>query len=91
MSTSQTAQQADAQKIPVAAMWRDREWTAPAVADWPWDVLEAIDEEKYTVALKGLLEGEQYKAFKKLKPTVTEGGELLEALVKAAGMGDSGE
>lgn len=91
MSEMQQAQQAEATGAPIVARWRDKDWTAPAADMWPWEVLEAIDDEKYTAALKALLEAEQYKAFKKLRPTVTDGGELLEALVKAAGMGDTGE
>lgn len=85
------AQQNEARNAPVKVQWRGKDWTAPAPADWPWEVLEAIDEEKFTVALKGLLDGEQYKAFKKLKPTVTDGGEFLELLVKGAGLEGSGE
>lgn len=88
---AQTAQQADATGAPVTATWRDREWSAPAPGDWPWDVLEAIDDEKYAKALRGLLSETDYEAFKKLKPTVTDGGELLEALVKAAGAEGTGE
>lgn len=88
---SQTAQKAEADREPVKATWRDREWTAPTPTDWPWEVLEAIDDEKYTKALRGLLSEADYDAFKKLKPTVTDGGELLEALVKAGGFEDSGE
>jgi hypothetical protein len=88
---SMSAQQAEASKIPVTVEWRDQKWTAPAPADWPWEVLEAVDDEKFARALKALLDPKQYAAFKKLRPTVTDGGELLEALVKGAGFDGSGE
>lgn len=88
---SQDAQKAEATSTSVTATWRDRDWSAPAPDAWPWDVLEAVDDEKYTRALRGLLTEEDYAAFKALKPTVTDGGELLEALVKAGGFEDTGK
>lgn len=88
---TQKAQQAEAADQPVTTTWRDRQWTVPAVNDWPWDVLEAIDDEKFSLALRGLLTEADYDAFKALKPTVKDGGSLLEALVKEAGMESTGE
>lgn len=88
---SQTAQKAEAANQRISVNWRDREWTAPAPQDWSWDILEAIDDEKFTKALRGLLSADDYAAFKALNPTITDGGELLEQLVKAGGFADSGE
>jgi hypothetical protein len=88
---TQKAQQAEASNAPLKAVWRDREWTAPAATDWPWDVLEAVDDEKFAHALRGLLSAEDYAAFKALKPTVSDGGELLEALIDGAGIDGTGE
>lgn len=89
--TTQQAQQNEAENKPVTATWRDRDWTVPSTDDWPWDVLEAIDDEKFTIALRGLLSDEDYAAFKQFKPTVNDGAGLLEALAKAAGMESTGE
>jgi len=88
---SQSAQQAEANGTTVTAEWRDREWTVPAPDHWPWEVLEAVDDEKFTKALRGLLSEDDYEAFKKLNPTVSDGGELLEQLVKAGGAESTGE
>lgn len=88
---SQQAQKAEANGTTVTATWRNREWTAPSPDHWPWAVLEAVDDEKFTRALRGLLSETDYEAFKALNPTVTDGGELLEQLVKAAGAESTGE
>lgn len=88
---SQAAQKAEAANAPVTATWHDREWTTAPGAEWSWDILEAIDDEKYSKALRALLSEEDYEAFKALRPTITDGGALMEALVKAAGFADSGE
>lgn len=63
-------------------------YTVPAAEEWPIDVLEAIDENKLTFALKALVGDDQYARFRKANKTVKSLGEFMEAATKRVGAGN---
>lgn len=68
-----------------------RTFTLPAsLDDVDGDVLDAIDDQKLSHALQGLLGPEQWAAFKATKPKVRDYGELFEAFAAKVGL-DLGE
>lgn len=67
-------------------------YTFPAdIASYDGDLLDAIDDEKFSHALRSLLDAEQWAKFKATKPTVGDYGALLDAWADAAGHRSSGE
>lgn len=61
---------------------------APA-EDWDLDVLEAIDDQRLTHALKALLGEDQYKTFRASNRKVSDLGKFFEVAGKAVGAGNS--
>lgn len=55
------------------------------------DVLEAIDNQKLSHAIRGLLTDDQYKRFKATKPKISDYGALFEAYAKVIGLESVGE
>lgn len=67
-------------------------YTFPASLDEAsGDVLDAIDEEKISRALKGLLEGGEWERFKKTKPRVRDYAGLFSVFAEAIGLETVGE
>lgn len=64
-------------------------YTVPPADDWDIDVLEAIDEQRLTAALKSLMGEAQYTKFRARHTKVRELGELFEAASKAVAGGNS--
>lgn len=54
------------------------------------DVLEAIDAQKLSVAIRALLGPAQYAAFKAGKPKVRDFGGLFDAYAERIGLGSTG-
>jgi hypothetical protein len=54
------------------------------------DILDALDDRKVSHVLKGLLGVEQWVAFKKTKPKVSDYNGLFEAYVKLIGLESTG-
>lgn len=66
-------------------------YTFPASLDEAdGDVIDAIDEQKMSKALRGLL-GDQWDAFKATRPKVKDYGSLFEAYAKRIGLSTAGE
>lgn len=63
-------------------------YTVPSAEEWDIDVLEAIDNEKITHALKSLLGDEQYVAFRKAHSKAKDLSAFLEVVIKAVGAGN---
>lgn len=63
-------------------------YTVPSAEEWDIDVLEAVDSEKITHALKSLLGAEQYAAFRKAHSKVKDLSAFFEAVTKAVGTGN---
>ncbi|MBA9050785.1 MULTISPECIES: hypothetical protein [Streptomyces] len=61
---------------------------APA-EEWDLDVLEAIDDNKLTHALKALLGAEQYTKFRAANKKVRDLGAFFDAAGKKVGAGNS--
>lgn len=67
-------------------------YTFPASLDEAsGDVLDAIDAEKISHALKGLLEGGEWERFKKTKPRVRDYADLFSAYAQIIGLETVGE
>jgi hypothetical protein len=57
--------------------------------EWDLEVLEAIDENKLTLALKALLGDEQYATFRATNKKVKDLGSFFEVAGKKVGAGNS--
>lgn len=92
MTDEMTAQQAEAAEVEtVIVRWRDLDLVFPATLDdCDGDVLDAIDDQKSSHALKGLL-GDQWPKFKAARPRVRDYNEVFEAFARAAGLVSVGE
>ncbi|WP_458085815.1 hypothetical protein [Streptomyces malaysiensis] len=63
-------------------------YNIPPAEEWDIDVLEAIDDQKLTHAIKALVGDEQYALFRKSNRTVKALGEFMQAATEAAGSGN---
>lgn len=61
----------------------------PPAEDWDIDILEAIDDQRMTHALKALLGEDQYAKFRKTNRKVTQLGEFFAVAGKQVGAGNS--
>lgn len=69
-----------------------RTYELPAsLDDVDGDVLDAIDNEKLSHALQGLLGPDQWAAFKATKPKVRDYGELFDLFAEKVGLYSLGE
>lgn len=75
----------------VQVTYADQSYTFPAsLEDADGDVLDAIDNQKLSHALKGLLDEKQWAAFKATKPKVRDYAGLFEEYAKVIGLGSAG-
>jgi len=77
------------------AKWRDLELTVPPVAEWDLDVLEALEDDNWIIALRALLGPEQWATVHASQPKAIHADlmALLEAVGSAtagASLGESG-
>ncbi len=71
----------------VKVEWRGAFYTFPAsLDDCDGDVLDAIDAQKMSFALKALLGEDQWETFKTSKPKVRDYGALFTEYAKAIGL-----
>lgn len=63
-------------------------YTVPPSDDWDIDVLEAIDDQRMTHALKALLGDDQYGEFRKHNKKVREMGEFMQRATEAVNAGN---
>lgn len=64
-------------------------YSVPPAEEWDIEVLEAVDAQQMTVALRALLGGDQYAKFRANHRKVRELGEFFEAANKAVEGGNS--
>lgn len=60
----------------------------PPADDWPLEVLESIDEQRMTSALRALLGEDQYETFRKTNKKVRALGEFFDVAGKAVNAGN---
>lgn len=66
-------------------------YTVPAaIDDYDGDVVDAMDDQKLSHAIRGILGDDQWERFKASKPKVSAYGEFIEAWTKAIGLDSLG-
>lgn len=81
--------QVDAEGGPVVIDFKGTAFEFPrADDDLPGDVVDALESDRPSATLQALL-GEQWSAFKALKPTLGDYRTVLQSWVRNAGLGDS--
>ncbi|MGW6920849.1 hypothetical protein ACWGA9_06130 [Streptomyces sp. NPDC054950] len=79
----------DATGEPLSVEFNGDTYLVPPADDWDLDVLEAIDDQRMTHALKSLIGDEQYAMFRKSNRKVSDLGKFFETAGKQAGTGNS--
>jgi hypothetical protein len=79
----------DATGMPTSVEFNGDTFLVPSAEDWDIDVLEAIDDQRMTHALKALLGDDQYAAFRKTNRKVSDLGKFFDVAGKAVGAGNS--
>ncbi|MFF1812388.1 hypothetical protein ACFVXW_25305 [Streptomyces sp. NPDC058251] len=79
----------DATGTPTPVEFNGDTFLVPPADDWDIDVLEAIDDQRMTHALKALLGDDQYATFRKTNRKVADLGKFFEVAGKAVGAGNS--
>ncbi|MFE1763103.1 hypothetical protein ACFW81_02605 [Streptomyces angustmyceticus] len=79
----------DATGTATAIEFNGATYQVPPAEDWDLEVLEAIDDQRLTHALKALLGEDQYKAFRVFNRKVSNLGEFFEVAGKAVSAGNS--
>jgi hypothetical protein len=82
--TNPTAAEALDERVPFSFGGVD--YLVPTSADWPFEALEAYEDEKIATFLRHVLGDEQMTAFRATKPTVADFQELVVALQKGLGI-----
>jgi hypothetical protein len=91
MTAKAKAAAAEANGAPVDVEYDGTVYTVPTPMKWPLEVLDMLEEGKFTRALKAVLGGEQYDAFRAAKArTVEDAMKLWEAISAASGAGSTG-
>jgi hypothetical protein len=83
------AKKNDAEGTPTTIEFNGANYDVPPAEDWDIDVLEAIDDQRLTHALKALLGEDQYATFRKGNRKVSDLGKFFEVAGKAVGAGNS--
>ncbi|AVO22270.1 tail assembly chaperone [Streptomyces phage Nesbitt] len=84
-----SAKKNDATGTPTPVEFNGETYTVPPADDWDIDVLEAIDDQRITHALKALLGEDQYKTFRTHNRKVTALGDFMNAAQEAVKAGNS--
>jgi hypothetical protein len=74
---------------PIAVEFNGETYMVPPADQWDLDVLEAIDDQRMTHALKALIGDDQYALFRKGNRKVSDLGEFFTTAGKAADAGKS--
>jgi hypothetical protein len=78
----------DATGDSVAVEYNGETYQVPPTEEWDLAVLEAIDENKMTTALRALLGADQYVTFRKTNTKVKALGEFMDVAGKAVNAGN---
>ncbi|GAA0579353.1 hypothetical protein [Streptomyces crystallinus] len=85
------AKKAEATDAPTTFEFNSVEFTIPSAKKLPFEVLEAIDDDRSEVAIiRSIVGPEQWVAFKDTRPTIEDFEEFAQAVAEAAGFGDAG-
>ncbi|MFD9792343.1 hypothetical protein ACFWXK_15490 [Streptomyces sp. NPDC059070] len=85
------AKKAEANNTSTVFEFNDVEFVIPSPKQLPFEVLEAIDDDRSEVAIiRSIVGPEQWQAFKDTRPTIEGFEEFAQAVAEAAGFGDSG-
>jgi hypothetical protein len=79
----------DALGTPVSVEFNGDTYLVPPADEWDIDVLEAVDDQRMTHALKALLGDEQYKTFRVTNRKVADLGQFFKVAGEAVGAGNS--
>ena len=79
----------DVTGTPFAVEFNGETYNVPPAEEWDIDVLEAIDDQRITHAVKSLLGEEQYATFRKTNRKVADLGKFFEVAGKAVSAGNS--
>lgn len=93
MDESVTPVQAEAEDIETVDIeYAGNTYTFPVdIADVDGDVAEALESNRLTIGLKGLMTPDDWKRFKATKPKVRDYGALIDLWAKAAGLSSGPE
>lgn len=83
------AKKSDALGTPISVEFNGATYEVPPAEEWDIDVLEAIDDQRMTHALKALIGDDQYATFRKSNRKVSDLGKFFEAAGKSVGTGNS--
>lgn len=76
----------------VIITYGDQKYVFPAsLEDASGDVIDAVDDQKLSYALRGLMSAEEWKRFKATKPKVRDYAGLFDAYAKEIGLETAGE
>ncbi|MET8880557.1 hypothetical protein [Streptomyces rubiginosohelvolus] len=79
----------DVTGTPSAVAFNGETYMVPPAEEWDIDVLEAIDDQRITHAVKALLGEDQYATFRKSNRKVADLGQFFEVAGKAVSAGNS--
>lgn len=82
------AQKAEALGQSVAVEFGGDTYIVPPSSEWDIDVLEAVDDQRFTVALRALLGPEQWATFRAKHKKVSQLSDFFEAVGQAVGTGN---
>lgn len=82
--TSATAAEALGERVPLT--FEGVDYLVLPSTEWPYEALEAFEQEKIATFLRLILGEEQHDAFKATKPTVAKLREFIPAIQKALGI-----
>lgn len=78
----------DATHTPFKVEFGGETYLVPPADDWDLEVIEAIDDQRLSHAMKALLGEEQYATFRKSNRKVSSLGAFFEVAGKAVGAGN---
>lgn len=77
---------AEATGSSISVDFRGQAYEVPPSTDWPFDALEALEQNRVATFLLGVLGDEGYATFKATKPKVSDASEFFRAVLEAVGI-----
>jgi hypothetical protein len=79
----------EAQGVGFKFMWGKKAYECPPAKEWPMAVTGLLSEGKLMEAVEGILGPKQFATFMKGNPSMGDLEDLMSALAKFSGVGDS--